>query len=175
MLGSYIKVTGGVNMEYPTISNLKPSDIAKYYLIRSTVDGELISPLKMQKLIYYAYVWNLVNNKKKLFDEKIEAWANGPVVPSLYQELKDFGSAPISELYLGDENSEGLKQKFPSDILKTLDEVYEEYMKKTAFELVVMTHEEKPWLDAREGLEPTQNSNNEISDESIISYYHASP
>ena len=144
------------------------------YFIKSTEDGELISPLKMQKLIYYAYVWNLVKHKKRVFDENIEAWANGPVVPSLYQELKKYGSSPIPQEYIKNDNPKKLIEKFPKDILKTLDEVYEKYMQRTAFELVMMTHDEKPWVKAREGLEATKNSNNKISDESIISFYNVS-
>jgi uncharacterized phage-associated protein len=161
-------------MDFPTVPSLTASDIAKYYLIRSTDDGELISPLKMQKLIYYAYVWTLVKNRKRIFNERIEAWANGPVVRSLYQELRTYGSSPIPLEFLGSESPNELKEKFPADVLSTLDEVYEQYMQRTAFELSVLTHNEQPWIQARGGLEPTQNSNNRISDDSIIEYYHAS-
>jgi hypothetical protein len=40
---------------------------------------------KLQKLVYYSQVWSLVWNERPLFNERIEAWANGPVVPDLYQ------------------------------------------------------------------------------------------
>lgn len=160
-------------MEYPTVSNLKPSDVAKYYLYRSTLDGELISPLKMQKLIYYAYAWNLVKNKKRIFDEQIEAWANGPVVPSLYHELKKYGSSPIDSTYIDVDSEAKLTERFPSEILDVLDKVYEEYMTRTAFELSVMTHNEDPWSITREGLSPTENSSKKISDDLIFKYYNA--
>lgn len=157
------------------ISNkISPSDIAKYYLYRSMQDGELISPLKMQKLVYYAYSWTLVKNKKKLFDEKIEAWPSGPVVPSLYQNLKHYGSAPIDESFLNVKNENELNtlfSKIPKEVKTTLDEVYENYMTKTAFELVTLTHSEKPWLEARVGLSATQTSKNAISDDAIVKQY----
>lgn len=153
---------------------ITPSDVAKYFLYRAVQDGELVSPLKMQKLVYYAYSWTLVKNKKKLFNEKIEAWPSGPVIPSLYQELKNYGSAPIDEKYLGVTSEAGLEavfSKFPNDIKVTLDKVYESYMTKTAFELVALTHSEQPWTEARKGLSATEASNKSISDDLIIQQY----
>ncbi|PJC28381.1 hypothetical protein CO054_00520 [Candidatus Shapirobacteria bacterium CG_4_9_14_0_2_um_filter_39_11] len=152
--------------------NISASDVAKYYLYRSTRDGELISPLKMQKLIYYAYVWTLLKNHQKLFGEKIEAWSLGPVVPSLYRELKRYGSAPIDEDFIGSgKEIKEIESKFPPNVRKTIDEVYEEYMTKTAFELVQLVHEEKPWVNARKGLSPGKPSGKPIKDDDIIRAY----
>lgn len=148
--------------------NIPPSDIAKYFLYRSLVDGDLVSPIKMQKLVYYAYAWILVKNKAKLFNENIEAWPNGPVVPSLYRELKRYGSQPINEDFLGRVSENDLMKKFPEEVLETLDEVYQKYMTKTPFELVVLTHNERPWVEARKGLPASESSNNPISDETIL-------
>ncbi len=47
-----------------------------------------ISPLpamKLQKLVYYSQAWSLVWDDMPLFEEPIEAWANGPVVKSLFE------------------------------------------------------------------------------------------
>ena len=38
------------------IDNISPSNVAKYFLYKSMQDGDLVSPLKMQKLVYYGYV-----------------------------------------------------------------------------------------------------------------------
>lgn len=155
-------------------SPVTPSDVAKYFLYRATLDGELISPLKMQKLVYYGYAWTLVKNRKKLFEEQIEAWPNGPVIPSLYRELKKYESSPIPARYLGISDKKGiekLENKFPEDIRQTLDKVYEKYVTKTAFELVVLVHSERPWKEAREGLSPSERSNNPISDDLIFETY----
>lgn len=157
------------------IGKIVPSDVAKYFLYRAMQDGELVSPLKMQKLVYYAYSWTLVNNGKRLFTEKIEAWPSGPVIPSLYRDLKGYGSAPINEDYLAvssvAEFNKEISSKFPADVKTTLDKVYEEYMTKTAFELVTLTHSEKPWSEARKGLQVTESSNKSISDDLIIEQY----
>jgi uncharacterized phage-associated protein len=155
-------------------SAISATDIAKYFLYRSIDDGELISPLKMQKLVYYAYAWVPVSDGKRLFNEAIEAWTNGPVVLSLYQNLKDYGSAPIGQDFLASSDLEKLAMpvnRFGKDIADTLDWVYQEYMTKTAFELVLSTHSEKPLLEARKGLAATDKSNKPISDDVIREEY----
>lgn len=60
---------------------ITPKDVARYFLYRAYDDGEWVTPLKMQKLVYFAYVWTLLMTGKKLFNEEIQAWPNGPVVP----------------------------------------------------------------------------------------------
>ncbi len=156
---------------------MSPQNVAKYFLLRAQEDGELISPLKMQKLVYYAYAWYFAYTSKKLFYEQIEAWANGPVMPTLYQSLKVYGSAPIPAAYLGF-NDEAGASRFVATIeggqKNILDEVYDKYMTLTAFELVVLTHKERPWAEARKGLESTTNSDKPITDEDIALEYKVS-
>ena len=57
-------------------------DVAAYILMKR---GRL-SAWKLQKLCYYAQAWSLVWDDECLFTERIEAWANGPVVPFLYKQ-----------------------------------------------------------------------------------------
>src|SRR5688500_10553579 len=57
-------------------------DVAAYILERQ---GGM-SAMKLQKLVYYAQAWHLVWEDKPLFSERVEAWANGPVVPELYRQ-----------------------------------------------------------------------------------------
>src|SRR4051794_30174218 len=44
-----------------------------------------MTAMKLQKLVYYSQVWSLVWDEKRLFEARIEAWANGPVAPSVYR------------------------------------------------------------------------------------------
>lgn len=149
---------------------ISPRDIAKYFLLRASEDGELISPLKMQKLVYFAYVLYLVSKegKERLFNEKIEAWANGPVIPSLYGELKKYGSSPIDIREFVDISGEDFTKKYNGKVIEMLDKTYELCEKYTAFELVVATHSEKGWIEARKSLSPNEKSNNPILDEHIL-------
>lgn len=152
-------------------NSLQPKDIAAYFLRRANDDGDLISPLKMQKLVYYAYSWvYTLNGKVKLFDEAIEAWPNGPVAPTLYRALSGYGSSPIDEKFL---KTADVKEDLglSDEIMKTLNDVYQTYMPMSAFELVTLTHNESPWVNARKGLSPTTSSKNKLADTDIYSYF----
>lgn len=55
-----------------------------------------VTPMKLQKLVYFAQGWHLGVTNTPLIDEQIEAWKYGPVVPNLYQAAKKFGNKPIT-------------------------------------------------------------------------------
>lgn len=150
---------------------ISPECIAKYFILRATDDGELITPLKMQKMVYFAYAVYLLQKKgkDKLFQEKIEAWPSGPVVPSLYRKLKKYGSSPIKETFADISIKDFLKKY--SSIKDLLDEVYDKCQSLSAFQLVAITHNEKSWLEARKDLEPHESSNKPLNDNDILSEY----
>lgn len=57
-------------------------DVAKYFLAQQDeTAGDLISNLKLQKLIYYAQGFHLAISDRPLFPEPIKAWIHGPAVP----------------------------------------------------------------------------------------------
>ncbi len=150
------------------------TDVAKYFLALAREDGDLITNLKMQKLVYYAYAHVLINNGRRLFKEPIEAWPNGPVVSNLYRQLKRYGASPIGEDFSRIESEaefDALVARFPEDVLETLNGVYETYMPMSAFQLVTSTHGEKPWREARRGLSPTDHSENILADEDFIEQF----
>ncbi|WP_334139502.1 Panacea domain-containing protein [Thermovirga lienii] len=74
--------------------------VAKYILEQT----EGMTVWKLQKLIYYCQAWSLVWDHSPLFDEAIEAWANGPVVRELFEDHKDRFKVNTDDLCLG--NSE---------------------------------------------------------------------
>ena len=74
------------------------SHIANYFLLKAKHDKiSDMTPMKLVKLVYIAYAWYYAICKEKLFKEKIEAWKNGPVVPSLHHEFKRFRHESIDE------------------------------------------------------------------------------
>ncbi len=124
---------------------LSAEHVAAYFLARAgQEDGELISNLKLQKLLYYAQGNYLALDKGALFPEALEAWNHGPVVPSIYHKYKHYGSnaLPCPEDFDGSQYSEKF-QDF-------LDEVYSVYGQFSAWKLRQMTHEEPPWKEAFE-------------------------
>lgn len=73
------------------------AQIANYFIRRSLEENKPISPMKLQKLVYYAYGWYWAFKNDKLFDEPILAWKYGPVIDSLYHKLKFYGNGNITE------------------------------------------------------------------------------
>jgi uncharacterized phage-associated protein len=125
----------------PTASVL---DVANYFLAKYDPDsGDEISNLKVQKLVYYAQGFHLALTGEPLFEESIEAWRHGPVVPTLYHALKEHGDKHIPASAKVDFGS-----ILSSDQRELLDEVYETYGQFSAWKLRSMTHNEAPWKDA---------------------------
>lgn len=118
-------------------------DVAKYFLALTDEDaGDLISNLKLQKLVYYAQGFHLAIFNAPLFAEPIEAWTHGPVVPELYHEYKHHGSGPIPS---PDNMDFSIYSK---DTRELLNEVYSVFGQFSAWKLRSMTHQEPPWVDA---------------------------
>lgn len=124
-------------------SKLNSIDIANYFLTKiDETSGDLISNLKLQKLVYYAQGFSIVLLGKPLFDENIEAWMYGPVVPELYHEYKDYKNKPIP---IPDDVD---FDKYDSEIKELLDEVYTVYGQFSAWVLSDFTHNEPPYINA---------------------------
>lgn len=126
-----------------------------------------ITAMKLQKLVYYCQAWSLVWDEEKLFSEKIEAWANGPVIPKLYECHR--GEFKVSHILGIDSNSIKLKKNQKDTIEKVLDF----YGNKSSQWLSDLTHQELPWMDARKGLSPGQRGNTEISCAAMAEYYES--
>ncbi|ELQ6036663.1 Panacea domain-containing protein [Cronobacter dublinensis] len=68
--------------------------------IEKATRGELseLTPMKLQKLLFYVQSWHLKLYNEPLFDDFFAKWRYGPVIPSLYHEVKGYGSKPITSL-----------------------------------------------------------------------------
>lgn len=101
-----------------------------------------VSNLKLQKLLYYAQGHYLGRYGRPLFDDAIEAWAHGPVVPSVYHELKIFGNGAIEVDQVVGENFDWDDFK---DVEQHLMRVWNTYGEYEAWALRNRTHREAPW------------------------------
>ena len=117
--------------------------------------------------MYYAQAWSLVWDERPIFDEVIEAWANGPVCPVLYAAHK--GQYMISEWPRG--NASNLDEMAK----ETVDQVLKYYGKMNAQQLSDLTHREKPWNDARLGVGAGDRGTQEITHASMEEYYTSIP
>lgn len=134
-------------------------DVAAYILKKA---GS-ISAMKLQKLVYYAQAWSLVWDEKPLFKNRIEAWANGPVVPDLF-------AAHRGE-YVVEREPKGAAKVLTRDERDTVDAILRTYGDKSANWLSALTHKEKPWLRARRGLSDGERGNHEITHAAMAEYY----
>lgn len=140
---------------------LTSKQVADYLLSRASLeDGDLISHLKLQKLVYYCQGFHLVMFDRPMFNAKIEAWEHGPVVRELWFQFNSLGSNSIPA-------PEHLNRAdYSQDELELMDEVFEVYGQFSAWKLRNMTHAEPPWSVAY-----SQGKNTEITHESLKSYF----
>lgn len=118
-------------------------DVARYFLKRCDRDaGDLMSNLKLQKLVYYAQGLYLALYDEPLFAETMEAWPHGPVIPELYDSYKSYGAGAIPAPETLDFSV------FDDRIHHHLEQVYSCFGRFSALELREMTHNEAPWKNA---------------------------
>ena len=185
-MASAVPTDGGRG--YPVIDNSSAGIVANSFLKLSFQSGRLVTPLKLIKLVYMAYGWWLAVMRERLFDEPIEAWEYGPVVPSLYHEFKRYGRSPILEMsnqvLFSDDVCEDASSKDREDGLcihcpvpeldaekatslkRAIHWVWEKYSPYTAVDLSRMTHEKNtPWRKARDSGVPC------LADKDIIEHF----
>lgn len=122
------------------------SDVAKYILTLSQPEeGDYVSNLKLQKLLYYAQGFHLALRGRPLFQDSIQAWPHGPVVPGVYHIYKDNGSSAIPI------PMDFSRERLTSEERDLLDEVWSVYGQFSAWKLRDMTHEEPPWKNTPSG------------------------
>jgi uncharacterized phage-associated protein len=134
---------------------MKISHLA-YYIIEkhSMVDGG-ITPLKLQKLLYYCKVWGIVSGELTLSGE-FTAWKNGPVNGYIYNKYKEYGNKPIPSK----------NEAYPVSSLKKvfIDFVLESYVHFDALTLSAMSHQEEPWK---------KTPRNEVISQQLIKQYYS--
>ena len=139
-------------------------DVAKNFLEREPD----MSLKKLQKLCWYSYSWYITLNNEPneknlelLFDGEAEAWIHGPVFRDLYidirsnDSLKTKNAKPVSNI----------------EILGHLNEVWNIYGSFTGYELESITQQEKPWINARADLKPTEPSFKKINNYDVFEEY----
>ena len=107
-------------------------DVAAYILSKRRP----ITAMKLQKLVYYSQAWSLVWDEAPLFEEQIEAWANGPVVRELYDRHRG--------VFKVDDWPSGNPSKLTASEVETVDQVMKYYGNMSSQELSNRTHQEAP-------------------------------
>lgn len=134
-----------------------------FQLARAFLSIESMTNKKLQKLCYYAKAWYLALNDENLIPEQFQAWVHGAVQPELYKKYRDYGFSNIPQ--------ETDTSDIPETYMGFAREVFSVYGSYTGDQLEYINHREDPWIDARKGLEPWENSTNIISEDSMKKYY----
>ncbi len=144
------------------IEPVRALDVAAYILERM---GEMTA-MKLQKLVYYSHAWSLVWDEAPLIREDIQAWANGPVVPELYNAHRGLYSVAPGQIG-------GNSRALCPDQMETVEAVLSHYGDKHSQWLSDLTHAEDPWKCAREeaGLPDGARGKVLISNAAMAEYY----
>lgn len=135
-------------------------DVAAYILEQR---GSMTA-MKLQKLVYYSQAWHLAWEEVPLFDDRIEAWANGPVVARLFREHRGKFEVSPGEI-------SGAGGNLTADERESVDTVLLTYGDYEPFQLSELTHREAPWKDARKGMSPGERGCSLIEPQAMLEYY----
>lgn len=135
-------------------------DVAAYIL----QEHGPVTTMKLQKLCYYSQGWSLAWDGEPIFSEKIEAWANGPVVYELFDAHRGMFRLSRGDIL-------GNPEALTNDQRDTIDAVLEGYGDWTAQQLIDKSHAERPWREAREGLAPGDRSRTVIDLDVMQDYF----
>ena len=125
---------------------MKAIDISSFFIAKG------VTPLKLQKLLFYSQVWYFIKHGRLLFNDEIQAWVLGPVVPNVWQNFKFIRRGDVI-------NKRHIQKEITNNqVVNHLNEVWGIYGNYTGLELVDLTHDEKLWIDARGGIPDGQNS-----------------
>lgn len=114
---------------------------AQYILNRRRAVRDTLSPMQLIKLAYIAHGFMLGWRGEPLLDEQVQAWRYGPVVPSIYHAIKDFGSSPVSQIRGAPDD-----WHFSEEEMNVMNYVADNYSSWDGIQLSDATHQpDTPW------------------------------
>lgn len=117
------------------------TDLSDYLVGKAKAENIELTPLKLQKILYYIQGWYLGFKDKPVFDEDILAWKYGPVVREVYDKFAPFGAQNIATSTYQPQTD----CTFSQDDSDLINAVWDKYKGYKPTELVAMTHLSKPW------------------------------
>lgn len=116
--------------------------------------------VKLQKILYYVYC-DFLKQGISIFEDKVEKWQYGPVIPDVYNSFRSYGFSRITTpetavLFINDQDGIRFEREpfdpnslnFSREQLQRIDTIVNVLVKLEAFDLVEMTHREESWLRA---------------------------
>lgn len=163
---AYLKANKQImDLEYINIEKPKIYMISDY-IIHVVED---VTPLALQKILYYMQGINCAVNKKLLFDMECYAWPHGPVYEDVYHKYKEYRYNPIKP------NTRFNMEMFNEEISEkekiVIDMVINTFGSYSGKFLENITHKETPWIIARGDARVDEHIDTIITNESICEYF----
>jgi uncharacterized phage-associated protein len=165
----------------PRVARSTPIDakgLANLILSWAEVDHLPITPMKLQKLLFFIHADFLVRFGRSLLKQEFEAWDHGPVIPGVFQEFKRFSKNPITSRAWTFDPIDAVKKvatcSLPETEAEAVRAVYDFYKPLSATELSRMSHDlEGAWRQARSMFANGLNMDRRISDDMIVGFHRA--
>jgi len=144
-----------------------PLVLSNNFILRALQENVLLSPMKLQKLIYFTYRDYLQTTGIQLFTEQISAWRYGPVVESVYNHFKPFGASSINRFYKDSAGDASILVE-TNDLGKVISSVWSSYRSFDGIVLSEITHRQgtawyKAWMSRSAYLNNEDIKNERVS------------
>lgn len=159
-------------MEENTRTACKIQDVTDYLIGAFADEPGNLTVLKLQKLLYYVQAWHLATKGAPLFEGKFQAWVHGPVNRQVYDRFKDTHGlySPVTAASI---RGEFERNAISGEPRAHIDEIVEAYGRFTGTQLEDMTHDERPWIEARGGRKDYERCETEIDERTMSVYYQS--
>lgn len=148
------------------------NNVVDYIIVKLVEGGVSLTVLKLQKLLFYVQAWSLAFGKGRAFRGDFQAWIHGPVNREVYDRFKDSHSL-YSGVALADVRNGEAAEALPEAARLHIDEVIDSYGTLTGTQLEAMTHAEKPWKHARQGMRASERCERVIDEALMAEFYKA--
>lgn len=130
---------------------------------------EEVTPLMLQKLLYFIQGVYSALYGRPIFEEDCRAWVHGPVYPDVYELFRDFKYNPIEDARFALLN--GVKDALTDNEKRVIELVVNTFGMYGGKVLEKITHNEEPWIEARKGYGDSIPSSEILPKEQIMKYY----
>lgn len=153
--------------ELEQFSTLSPAIRSVILRLFSHLDE--ITPLMLQKLLYYIQSLSLTLHNEPAFPETCQAWVHGPVFPSVYRLFRSFTYDPIDDARFSIFRQ--TPDPLTENVCRVVDLVSASFGLYSGKVLEAVTHGEDPWKKARSGLPDDMHSSREISRQEMKAWF----
>ena len=158
------KLTAQMLLGTTLFSDTEKIDVVVNYLLGKCED---ITPLALQKLLYYVQGFYYAFTNRFIFEENCEAWVHGPIFRDIYFKYREYRFDSISVYCFADDLNLTVSEK------AIIDSVIKNLSCYSGKILESFTHAEIPWLTARGDLPETASTDRKIDKKLIGDYFTA--